>query len=281
MKAGSSGPEVIKLQEQLIALGYPLPRWGADGELGSETIDAVNELLADHWKSPNEDKATVTPSELAFINTLSETRRKTPLRPTGLHDLRQTADRRKVIRRRTWKEVTGITLHQTACVLGERTARWNGAGCHIGVTREGKVIWLHDFDYAVVHGNGFNGSTVGIELDGHYAGIDGDMKTYWRPKDAPGRMPQTPTNELIVAAMDVIRWICEEVSVHGGRVTQLLAHRQSSKDRQSDPGSALWQKVALPMMSTLSLSSGGKDYKIGSGAPIPEAWDQRCKNVKY
>jgi peptidoglycan hydrolase-like protein with peptidoglycan-binding domain len=38
---GSSGSEVKKLQQNLIALGFKLPRYGADGVYGDETAKAV------------------------------------------------------------------------------------------------------------------------------------------------------------------------------------------------------------------------------------------------
>jgi peptidoglycan hydrolase-like protein with peptidoglycan-binding domain len=38
---GSKGTEVKQLQENLIKLGYKLPKWGADGSFGEETLEAV------------------------------------------------------------------------------------------------------------------------------------------------------------------------------------------------------------------------------------------------
>ena len=166
-------------------------------------------------------------------------------------------------------------------VLGERPERWSTIGAHLGITRAGKVIWLHDFHYAVVHGNGFNSHTVAIEMDGTYAGVEGDLATFWRPKEEPGRRPQSPTEELMEAARQTVRWICAEVQRHGGEITQIVAHRQASKDRRSDPGSALWQGVALPLLEELQLSDGGEGYAIGTGVPIPESWDPGKGGIKY
>lgn len=41
LMVGSSGPEVKTLQENLLALGFKLPKYGADGIFGSETEQAV------------------------------------------------------------------------------------------------------------------------------------------------------------------------------------------------------------------------------------------------
>jgi hypothetical protein len=78
-----------------------------------------------------------------------------------------------------------------------------------------------------------------------------------------------------------VRWICGEVVRHGGRIEQLLAHRQASSERQSDPGSALWQQVALPLHAELGLNDGGSGYAVGNGYPIPQTWDRSRVGVKY
>ena len=104
---------------------------------------------------------------------------------------------------RPWSKVTGICLHQTACVLGERPERWDTVGAHIGITRSGKVIWLHDFNRIVAHGNGWNAGTVGIEIDGLYAGVEGDASTVWND-------PSTARREV---GMDL-----EKTNVNGGAI---------------------------------------------------------------
>jgi N-acetyl-anhydromuramyl-L-alanine amidase AmpD len=281
MKRGDKGPQVVKLQEALLALGYTLPRWGADGDLGDETIDALQRALTDHGKKFDDDKNTVSKTEEDFVHTLQKACAKPVIPITSFYDIRKQAGNEHFIRRRTWKEVTGITLHQTACVLGEKPERWANCGAHLGITRQGKVIWIHDFDIAVVHANGFNAQTVGIEMDGTYAGIEGNDRTFWRPPEAPNRKPQSPTPELVEAAKQTVRWIVDEVARHEGKVKVLVAHRQSSGTRQSDPGSALWQAVALPLHAELGLTDGGKGFTVGKGMPIPEAWNPSYKGTPY
>ena len=48
LKNGSSGAAVKTLQENLLRLGYALPRYGADGKFGSETEDAVKAFQKAH-----------------------------------------------------------------------------------------------------------------------------------------------------------------------------------------------------------------------------------------
>jgi hypothetical protein len=78
-----------------------------------------------------------------------------------------------------------------------------------------------------------------------------------------------------------VRWICDEVARHGGRIAKLVAHRQSSDTRESDPGSALWQRVAMPLHQALGLDDGGPSFVVGNGRPIPEKWDSSRRGVKY
>jgi hypothetical protein len=63
--------------------------------------------------------------------------------------------------------------------------------------------------------------------------------------------------------------------------TLVCALTEEHKQRQSDPGSALWQRVALPLQAVRGLTSGGATFSLGSGAPIPESWDPTRKGVKY
>ena len=47
IKMGAKGDAVKRLQEQLLALGYQLPKWGADGDFGEETLAAVKAFQKD------------------------------------------------------------------------------------------------------------------------------------------------------------------------------------------------------------------------------------------
>jgi hypothetical protein len=175
---------------------------------------------------------------------------------------------------RSWSKVTGLCLHQTACVLGERVERWDSVGSHVGITRAGQEFWLHDFDRIVAHGNGWNARTVGIEIDGLYAGVEGDPATVWDdPSTARREVGQDLTPESVEACCAAIRRIVARVASHGGAVKVLVSHRQSSSSRRNDPGSAIWQRIAVPMSAELGLSDGGAGFKIGDGRSVPREWD--------
>lgn len=202
--------------------------------------------------------------------------------PPGLVDMRARASKEHVYGRRPWSKVTGVCLHQTACEMGERPERYAATGAHVVITRSGKIIWLHDFDDLVVHGNGWNAQTVGFEIDGLFAGVEGDPRTVWDdPSTARHETGRPPTPEQLEAAKHAIRWVNHEVAAKGGQLKALVAHRQSSDTRRNDPGSAVWKAVALPMMAELHLSDGGPGFKIGDGYAIPEAWDPSRVGIKY
>lgn len=284
IKRNAKSDEVVKLQQALLELGYSLPRWGADGSLGDETMSALARLFAAHGRSFDEGGGTVSDEELAYVYELQRAAKSEvarPVPPDRFFDLRAQAGLEHDYGERPWSKITGVCLHQTACVFGEKPERWKTVGAHVGISRGGKVIFLHDFNRLIVHGNGWNTQCVGIEMEGMYAGIEGDVRTFWRPPSNPNLQPQSPTSELIEAAKATIRWIAAVIAQHGGRLNALVAHRQASKDRQSDPGSALWKAVALPLHEELKLEDGGVGFKLGTGYAIPEVWDPRCKGIGY
>lgn len=53
VEVGSRGAHVTLIQQALIALNYPLPRFGADGEFGDETRRAVNAFQRDVGLNPD------------------------------------------------------------------------------------------------------------------------------------------------------------------------------------------------------------------------------------
>ena len=278
MKHEQKGSEVVALQEALITLGYPLPRWGVDGDFGEETVRAVNACLADHG-SKEIALTTVTERSVAAILRWANAATQTELPPDFI-DLR-TQQHMSIHRgKRPWKQVTGITLHHTACVLGENPPRWAPLAAHAGITLSGKSIYLADPTVLIWHGNGFNDSDFGIELDGYYEGVGGDALTLWQDPTEPHRVGMTPTPELVLAAQTMVRYVVALVAAHGGKIQYIHAHRQSSKNRRADPGSALWRQVALPLMKELGLRDGGKGFALG-GRPIPDSWDPRYKGIPY
>jgi len=306
------GTKVTDYQKKLIALGHDMPRFGADGSFGDESLVSTKEFQNENAdKIADEDAfdaqgvgpktyATVMAAEIPKPSnkpavSAPPTRGLTGKPPAGMivtkddHPLKKGRGTRKL------KDIEGVTLHQTACVLGEKEHRWYNVACHIAITREGKIIYNNDFIKKIWHGNGFNTKTIGIEIDGHFAGLEEqndagewvpDMRSYWRPKNSK-RTPVSVTDAQIEACKEAIRWVKRVVDAAGGDFKYILAHRQSSPSRVSDPGQKTWRLIAMPLMEELGMEDGGDDYyvldsKKRAGKPIPEAWDpQRHAGVSY
>lgn len=286
LKKGSQDPYVVTAQQQLIALGYGLPRYGADGVLGDETLSAYGAFLVSQGlRAPTDERPkSITPAGTAALDMVfaalaqgGSTANIIDERANHPHSGRSVS-----MPYRPWSKITAVVLHQTAAKIGEKPASWHGVPIHFGITRAGKVIQLYDLTEVCNHANGLNRRSVGIEIDGWYAGIEGQLKTLWQPKNLP--IPRQPMNLPIVQANAVkttVQWIVDTVAANGGRVTHIHPHRQSSKDRQSDPGSLIWQTVGLWAQNTLGLSDGGAAFTVGDGRTIPEAWDARYTGNRY
>jgi peptidoglycan hydrolase-like protein with peptidoglycan-binding domain len=285
MQKGDRGAAVKTLQENLVALGFALPRFGADGGLGDETLAAVALFRAERGLLANPDDVPGTVSariveaisaEVAAVATQGH--------PANFVDVRGQHGRAglsKAQPHRPWKQITGITLHQTASLIGEKEARWFAVPTHLGITRKGKVIQLYSFTDRTNHDHDLNAGDVGIEIDGFYEGVEGDIGTFWRAESHPDRKPLRPKLEQIAAARETVRWIRDVVNGFGGRLKFIHAHRQSSKDRRSDPGSRIWREVGVWAQDNLGLSDGGAGFAVGDGRPIPEKWDARRAGVKF
>jgi hypothetical protein len=264
LKRGEKSLEVQKLQHLLLAIGERLPRFGADGALGQETLAAVEHALrgitgagiaAELFERRQESNVTF-PS--AFLACVSDHALPKP----------------NLCKPRPWAQVDSIVLHQTACVLGEEPRRWYDIPIHVGITRAGLVLWLNKFDINLPHANGFNSRSIGIEIDGAFAGVEGNKKTFWAGGGYKEPMSITPAQ--IDSARQAVKFIVDICKANGAQIKYIFAHRQSSSQRVSDPGSKVWQEIALWAEKTLGLSAGGEEgYCIGGGKAIPKEWDSR------
>ena len=99
---GVAGPAVKQLQVQLLALNYPLPRFGADGSLGDETLNAVARFLNDHANGQvDADPTTVSDTELALIQYVYDLAAASIPTPGKVcYDLRRQSDARNIHGRR-------------------------------------------------------------------------------------------------------------------------------------------------------------------------------------
>ena len=170
--------------------------------------------------------------------------------------------------------IDAITLHQMAVTMGARTAdvqaehgdkvkgRWRralGVHAHVSAFTDGGVVPAYPLRAYVWHGNGSNGRAIGLEVEGLYNGRPG------------GRLAE-PSDLTIETVREAVRWIVEAARGEGITIRYVLAHRQYSPTRQSDPGWRIWREVALWAGTALGLATipGLVD---GDGRAIPREWD--------
>lgn len=279
IKYGDSGREAKRVQQALIAVGHPLPKYGADGQMGTEGWTALEDYAraSGFDLGPNDelDSDDPVPQLVERLYTAHDAliKAKPPAFPDVQYaDLTErTGHHRHGYR--PWSQIDAIVLHQTGCAMPLSPGGWVLLRAHVGIpaANEQHIYLTNPLTSLMYHANAFNRRSVGIEISGNLRGIEGDNRTYWKP----GKGPQIASESQIKATRKAIAWICSEASRGGGKITHILSHRQASKDRIGDPGSLVWQEVGMWAMDELGLSDGGPDYKVGSGYRIPKEWCDR------
>lgn len=186
--------------------------------------------------------------------------------------------------------VDSVVLHQCAVTYGITSAQLRAAkgdrrlalarralnvACHALAFRDGFFVAACPLRVYVQHGNGLNASTLGLEIDGLYAGLRDDPDTVPREDlQTTAGEPCEVTPAIIAAGRSALRWLVLEGRREGMPIDRLWAHRQSSETRRADPGEVLWQEVAEPVAAELGLRI---DYAatVGEGRPIPVEWSPR------
>jgi len=286
------GPAVRRWQEMLLQAKYILSD-GADGTFGPETAKRTREAQA--WLGVDIDGVVGGKTLQALEDKLSLDAKTVKLIPPELTviDGVEVWDYRGKVAHpsntgsqgmRPWSQIEGIVLHRTACVLGENPQRYFPVNAHIGVTLGGKIILPHKWELMIWHGHSPSPWTIGIEFDGNGLGV----KNYWWK---PGGPVNPITDAQIKASTVLLDLLLKAFDAGGSKLKYIVAHRQSSKDRECDPGIEAWQKIALvwmektgaipgprvghPPTDGLALPVGYAGDTWSDGAQIPHEWDQR------
>jgi hypothetical protein len=260
MKWRDKGPEVRALQEALIAHGFALDKYGADGELGGETWSAVESFArVDHL-------LTSRPLPIGIVERiLNSPEKPRVIDPAGYCRVEGLA--KNVHGSRAWTQIDGIMLHQAGVWMTDTPVRFRRLNAHVGILNDHPtpIVQVHDLTGYVYHGNEENPYCMGIELNGHFPGLASDY-------DSKRHTSRGPGEDQIAAARRTIEWMMRMVASHGGNVKRIVPHRVSNDTRRSDPGELAWREIGLWAQSELGLSDGGPGYCVGDGRPIPHEW---------
>jgi N-acetylmuramoyl-L-alanine amidase len=298
MKYNDKGKAVRDMQLALIGQGYQLPKYGADGHFGGETMGALKAFMASAeiaWPAECGNEVPQAALDALVINNLPPEVPPVPDQELGdvkLYDLRgepwSERNQKKFKRSgggavvRDPAMITGITVHQTAVKYGVKDYQIHAAGgdaelalarrslkvaCHVMAFHDGFIAAPNPLDWYVYHGNGFNAYELGIEIDGNYPGLIGG-KTW---NNSPH--PTTVTVPLVQAACAGIEYLVREGRKEGMPIEHIHAHRQSSAKRRGDPGEELWKRVVLEYaVQVLGLIPNQAEV-LKDGRPVPCEWD--------
>ena len=230
----------------------------------------------------------VDPSGLGFVPRFYDLRAEQDFTYPG--GKRKVRIRRQIPVRRNPAKVDGIVVHQTAVEYGvsdRQVRRSNGdrelalarrgldVACHAIAFRSGIYVAAHDLEIHVNHGNALNATTLGLEIDGRYPGLEDDPDTLPREdlETTWGGDPTELVERTIATARAALRYLVEGGRALGMPITKVWAHRQSSLQRRSDPGQSIWRAVVLEFgVPELGLAVQPERI-MGKGYALPHQWD--------
>ena len=185
------------------------------------------------------------------------------LSSAGIIDLTAQADKSVRKGARDPKKVKALVLHQMACCFKRKDPlkSYLSLKAHFAILPDGKILQMHPVTELIWASNGFNSGSVAVEFAGNFP----DIKGKWWQGDKFGR--DRATAAQIDAGRRLIRYL---VSTIGLRT--VLAHRQSSSQRENDPGPDIWYHVGQWAVDNLGLEDGGPGFKVDDGNPIPDSW---------
>lgn len=178
--------------------------------------------------------------------------------------------------------ITGVTIHQTACVFGpaadpaKKHLRAMGIPAHAVAFRDGFYVITAPLTWHLYHGNDLSTPTLGLEVEGMYPGLPDDPKTVAKHEDEQTTWGGNPTalDDLTIAcARAALSFLVAEGRKAGMPLEFVYAHRQSNGQKPSDPGFGIWQHVVLEhAVKTFGLRTAPQKT-FGAGSPIPKQWE--------
>jgi len=161
--------------------------------------------------------------------------------------------------------IDSIVLHHMAYNIGNDLNSYKKVGAHYIVTADGQIAQLYDDLDFLNASNGFNTRSISIEFAGNFY----DHRYHWwksRELTIPDRCYLTP------AQIRAGRCLLKTLRARLPSIKYLYAHRQSSEDREGDPGPDVWFNIGEWALNNLNLTDRLPSTHIGTGKPIPEIW---------
>jgi hypothetical protein len=171
------------------------------------------------------------------------------------------------------KTITGVGIHQTACVFGPSSDRAKAhrralnIPAHVTAFRDGVFVAAAPLEWFLYHGNALNSFSLGLECEGNYSGLLSKPSAVWSGK------PSALTDEAIETFRQALKWLVDNGRAAGMPIEFIWGHRQSNGKKPSDPGEGIWKHVVLDYgIPVLGLKTQpGKVWR--NGKTIPPEWD--------
>lgn len=184
------------------------------------------------------------------------------------------------------KKITTIGIHQMACVFGPANDREKAFLRALNIPAhacayDGVIVTPIPLLWYAYHGNGMNAYSLGLEIEGHYAGKLDDPNTIAKREDlasmSDGKEPTPWTDLRRDTACAAVKLLVDGGRALGCPIEFIEAHRQHHAGKPSDPGAMIWKTVvldyAVPVLGLKVRNDRVTTMSKGSGRPIPKDWD--------
>lgn len=158
--------------------------------------------------------------------------------------------------------LTALVLHQTAFSRGNAADKYDNIPVHFVITPDGKIVQLHPLPAYLWSSNDLNPRSVAVEFVGNFRDVRGN---FYKPEEFG-------CHALTQAQIDAGRELIKYLKTRMPKFQHVLAHRQSSDQRDNDPGPEVWYHVGQWALDNLGLKDGGPNFSVGTGKPIPQEW---------
>jgi N-acetylmuramoyl-L-alanine amidase/Putative peptidoglycan binding domain len=187
-------------------------------------------------------------------------------------------EKKKNLILRTFRDpriLTSLVLHQMAYKAKDKLGQFSNpekyltVGAHFCIMLDGRIIQYHPISRFIWHSNCTSSRSIGVEFEGNFPNIKG--KWWYDRSEVTGKLIKAnedmPTQAQFEAGQFLLTYLKAVINLKN-----VLAHRQSSENRENDPGPDIWVNVGEWGISQLGLSDGGQNFKCGTGNPILPKW---------